>query len=155
MFSLRCNLNSSGPLPSNSYLSQYVCRLWGWMARVRIPVGARFFFSLQCWDGLWGPPIQWVLRVISPGVKADGMNWVAHLLLVQRWRMVGLYLYSHTYLYGIVLNYLSKWRTLPFCLAPDFSMVLLSLHCFAAFRLHVTCSDELHTFIKIFLLRLI
>jgi hypothetical protein len=41
---------------------------------VRVPVGSRIFSSPRRPDRLWGstqPPIQWVPRALSPGVKRE------------------------------------------------------------------------------------
>jgi hypothetical protein len=36
---------------------------------VQVPVGAKILTSPCCAGWLWGPPSQWVLRDLSPGIK--------------------------------------------------------------------------------------
>jgi hypothetical protein len=49
------------------------------------------------------------------GKAVRGVKLTTHLHLVPRSRMVELYLYSLICLHGVVLNWLSKGTTLPFC----------------------------------------
>jgi hypothetical protein len=44
----------------------------GWEVIVWVPVGARSFSSPGHPDRLWGPPFQWGLGDLSPGVKRPG-----------------------------------------------------------------------------------
>jgi hypothetical protein len=63
-----------------------------------------FFTASSTVLGPIKPPIQWIPKAISQGVKRPGMKLTTHLRLMPRSRMAELYLHSPICLHGILLN---------------------------------------------------
>jgi hypothetical protein len=86
---------------------------------VRVPVGSRIFSSPRSPDLLCGPPNLLFngYRGLFPwGLSGRGVKLTTHLKLVPESRKVHLLVYIHSPIrfHGVVLNYLSIGKTLPF-----------------------------------------
>jgi hypothetical protein len=104
-----------------------------------IPGSARFLFSPQRPDQLWGQPslLSNGYRRLFPRVwSGRGVKLATHLHLVPRSRKLELYLHSPLCPHSIVLNYLSIGTILPYLYSIQDLLMMNILHVRYEYNIH-------------------